>query len=1245
MYQYQDLEYQILNLIRQNSITQTLGGMMGNRLVFGGEPGPSGGTGGGWTTPVGQLPQTNVCFDTSESNSGDIPASGSSLLDNLNRIRAGVTIVPSGVLPSNYSVVEPANLVDHLKAIDAGLASAAGWPFSNVITVDPTDPDADYSDPAVALAAASSGDVVLLGPNNYSISPGLTVPDGVTLMGYGDATILTVASASNTAFLILGDAANLASIKLVFSTKPNPAIRVGDGCILTNVTAALTVTDYPSSAILSVTDGKTGANTQVVNCDLRLTLTDGSYAGGLVLGDGSIIKNTYIYTNADAGGPGMYGLAITGNVYMLASTIEHSRAVGSRSESSGQHMYCMGARFTGSIQYSKVTMHGTFVDSNGRVSLGNTNTVNSVTTDTGLAGNSDLNLPTEKAVKAYVDSQVHSPVTLGGGSDAALTISGQQLTLADVLTPSEHTAIGDGAPHHAAVTLGASNESYLSLAGQALTFQVGNTLTIGDGAAGDKTLAFNAVSDATIAWDGTEFQFGSKRLCGVADPTDADDAVNLHYLQDHTSVTLEYFMHGSSGMSTTLVDSETHDEELLDATPTDTMTLCYKSSAADTPAPFKITSGAMILFHFNAKVTATAGKKPVTLQMRLFYVDADGTSNKTAICDISDASAELTTTKTYYELHGHTAADVDVPAGKRLWLELYANTTGASGYPTVWIYRDKADNHISFGVTGSIFGNYMTSAAHTAIGNSSPHHAQQHAIASSEDHTSVIGSGYLFQANSLGLPVAASNTNTQVAATVTASHAKQHAITATADHTSGATAGRMLKADANGLPVDATNTDTAVAAAVAASHAAVTLDANVDNVLALTTQQLNFVKQTANRVFAGPTSGASTVEPTFRTLVAADIPELALDAVKVSKLVGATDSTPDPSLSADTSGNLTAVGSLTITPMSTAGYVKNSAAGLLSGGNTIAAADLPAHDHTAAAKGGDYAWADITGFATSSVALGSAAAEGNATTVLRSNCTIVAFDATNPTTQAMGDAAAVGSAAYAARRDHKHAMPSFSATTPVAVSTAAGAVGSSASPARSDHQHTLSLGASVTVSGSESGTKDVVLTDSTSNEKWFLSHRLHSEGNTLYCTYFDGSASYTTALVLGILGGVAFPSIGTTSSAGNAFLDSGSSNSIKRSTSSRRYKENICPLDDHFNSSLVYNLEPKAYNSAIEGDVQAGQWLFGLIAEEVEQVYPSLVTRDQYGRPDWVQYPMLPVLLLAEMKKMRAALEAHGITY
>ena len=62
-------------------------------------------------------------------------------------------------------------------------------------------------------------------------------------------------------------------------------------------------------------------------------------------------------------------------------------------------------------------------------------------------------------------------------------------------------------------------------------------------------------------------------------------------------------------------------------------------------------------------------------------------------------------------------------------------------------------------------------------------------------------------------------------------------------------------------------------------------------------------------------------------------------------------------------------------------------------------------------------------FATNALLLGPAAAAGAATTPLRSNDTIAAFDATVPVTQAFADVAATGSVAFAARRDHKHGMP------------------------------------------------------------------------------------------------------------------------------------------------------------------------------------------------------------------------------
>jgi hypothetical protein len=58
-----------------------------------------------------------------------------------------------------------------------------------------------------------------------------------------------------------------------------------------------------------------------------------------------------------------------------------------------------------------------------------------------------------------------------------------------------------------------------------------------------------------------------------------------------------------------------------------------------------------------------------------------------------------------------------------------------------------------------------------------------------------------------------------------------------------------------------------------------------------------------------------------------------------------------------------------------------------------------------------------------SITLSSTAGGGSAVSAARSDAVIAAFDATAPSTQAFGDAAAVGSIAFAARRDHKHAMP------------------------------------------------------------------------------------------------------------------------------------------------------------------------------------------------------------------------------
>lgn len=67
---------------------------------------------------------------------------------------------------------------------------------------------------------------------------------------------------------------------------------------------------------------------------------------------------------------------------------------------------------------------------------------------------------------------VHNPLPTVAGS--VPMADGTKYVLADVLTPAEHTAIGDNAPHHAAVTLGNYASRILTLTGQTLTTPVVN---------------------------------------------------------------------------------------------------------------------------------------------------------------------------------------------------------------------------------------------------------------------------------------------------------------------------------------------------------------------------------------------------------------------------------------------------------------------------------------------------------------------------------------------------------------------------------------------------------------------------------------------------------------------------------------------------------------------------------------------------------------------------------------------------
>ena len=82
--------------------------------------------------------------------------------------------------------------------------------------------------------------------------------------------------------------------------------------------------------------------------------------------------------------------------------------------------------------------------------------------------------------------------------------------------------------------------------------------------------------------------------------------------------------------------------------------------------------------------------------------------------------------------------------------------------------------------------------------------------------------------------------------------------------------------------------------------------------------------------------------------------------------------------------------------------------------------------------------------------------------------------------------------------------------------------------------------------------------------------------------------------------------------------------------SSRRYKHDIKPMDKA--SEVLYMLKPVSFRYQKEYD-STQTLAFGLIAEEVAEVYPDLVGRNHKGEPESVRYEQINAMLLNEFLK------------
>jgi len=117
--------------------------------------------------------------------------------------------------------------------------------------------------------------------------------------------------------------------------------------------------------------------------------------------------------------------------------------------------------------------------------------------------------------------------------------------------------------------------------------------------------------------------------------------------------------------------------------------------------------------------------------------------------------------------------------------------------------------------------------------------------------------------------------------------------------------------------------------------------------------------------------------------------------------------------------------------------------------------------------------------------------------------------------------------------------------------------------------------------------------------------------------------------------------IGSTAQANGVFVTVGAGGKLGFQVSSRRYKDDIKPLDKA--SEALFALKPVSFRYKPEID-PARSADFGLIAEDVATVNPDLVARDEEGKIVTVRYQAINAMLLNEFLKEHKKVEELNST-
>lgn len=152
----------------------------------------------------------------------------------------------------------------------------------------------------------------------------------------------------------------------------------------------------------------------------------------------------------------------------------------------------------------------------------------------------------------------------------------------------------------------------------------------------------------------------------------------------------------------------------------------------------------------------------------------------------------------------------------------------------------------------------------------------------------------------------------------------------------------------------------------------------------------------------------------------------------------------------------------------------------------------------------------------------------------------------------------------------------------------------------------------------------------------------NNQSGKTFTVYGNGNnVDGTELLKLNENGFINIPGIysSTTALGSNVYINS--NGGLFRNTSSKKYKKNIKPISLE-KAKRVLGLNPITYKSKSEHD-NSDYTYYGLIAEDLAKVEPRLVTFDDKGNPDGVQYDRFIPLMLKLIQNLDSRLSKFEI--